>query len=93
MPSGQNLCTCTLRGPAGTRERDTDGCDNGYVHRRQHTEFLSPLIDDEMSSRENSMLVKRLKAADFSIQKTFEQFDFKFNEEALPAKILRDLAT
>lgn len=39
------------------------------------------------------MLVKRLKAADFSIQKTFEQFDFKFNEEALPAKILRDLAT
>ena len=58
-----------------------------------HLEFLSLLIDDEMNSRENSMLSKRLKAAGFGVQKTFEQFDFKFNEEALPAKTLRDLAT
>jgi len=58
-----------------------------------HLEFLSLLIDDEMNSRENSMLGKRLKAAGFGIQKTFEQFDFKFNEEALSAKTLRDLAT
>ena len=58
-----------------------------------HLEFLSLLIDDEMNSRENSMLGKRLKAAGFGVQKTFEQFDFRFNEEALPAKTLRDLAT
>ncbi|MCK4515574.1 MAG: IS21-like element helper ATPase IstB [Spirochaetaceae bacterium] len=58
-----------------------------------HLEFLSLLIDDEMNSRENSMLGKRLKAAGFGVQKTFEQFDFKFNEEALSAKTLRDLAT
>ncbi len=58
-----------------------------------HLEFLSLLIDDEMNSRENSMLGKRLKAAGFGVEKTFEQFDFRFNEEALPAKTLRDLAT
>lgn len=58
-----------------------------------HLEFLSLLIDDEMNSRENSMLGKRLKAAGFGVEKTFEQFDFKFNDEALPGKTLRDLST
>jgi DNA replication protein DnaC len=70
-----------------TRIEQARESDLGYL------EFLSLLIDDEMNSRENSMLAKRLKAADFGVQKTFEQFDFKFNEEALPAKTLRDLAT
>lgn len=58
-----------------------------------HLEFLSLLIDDEMNSRENSMFAKRLKAAGFGVEKTFEQFDFRFNAQALPAKTLRDLAT
>ena len=61
--------------------------DLGYL------EFLSLLIEDEMGSRENNMLSKRLKAAGFGVQQTFEQFDFRFNEEALPASTLRDLAT
>lgn len=69
------------------RIREARENDLGYL------EFLSLLIDDEMESRENSMLAKRLKAAGFGVQKTFEQFDFRFNEEALPAKTLRDLAT
>ena len=30
------------------------------------------------------MLSKRLKAAGFGVQKSFEDFDFRFNEEALP---------
>ena len=58
-----------------------------------YLEFLSLLIEDEMGSRENNMLSKRLKAAGFGVQQTFEQFDFRFNEEALPASTLRDLAT
>ena len=39
------------------------------------------------------MLSKRLKAAGFGVQKSFEDFDFRFNEEALPASVLRDLST
>lgn len=58
-----------------------------------HLEFLSLLITDEIGSRENSMLAKRLKSAGFGIEQTFEQFDFRFNEEALPSAVLRDLAT
>lgn len=58
-----------------------------------YLEFLSLLIDDEMHSRENNMLAKRLKAAAFGVQQTFEQFDFRFNEQSLPPATLRDLAT
>lgn len=58
-----------------------------------YLEFLSLLIEDEMQSRENNMLAKRLKAAGFGVEQTFEQFDFRFNDEALPASTLRDLAT
>ena len=39
------------------RLREARENDLGYL------EFLSLLIDDEMNSRENSMLAKRLKAA------------------------------
>jgi DNA replication protein DnaC len=58
-----------------------------------YLEFLSLLIEDEMQNRENNMLAKRLKAAAFGVQQTFEQFDFRFNEHSLPAATLRDLAT
>jgi len=58
-----------------------------------HLEFLSLLIQDELVNREDNMLSKRLKAAGFGVQKSFEDFDFRFNEEALPSSILRDLAT
>jgi DNA replication protein DnaC len=58
-----------------------------------HLEFLSLLIQDELVNREDHMLAKRLKAAGFGVEKTFEDFDFRFNEAALPAATLRDLAT
>ena len=58
-----------------------------------HLEFLSLLIQDELLNREDNMLGKRLKAAGLGVQKSFEDFDFRFNEEALPAAVLRDLAT
>ena len=37
--------------------------------------------------------VERIKQAGFGIQKTFEDFDHRFNAEALPGSTLRDLAT
>ena len=58
-----------------------------------HLEFLSLLVQDELVNREDNMLSKRLKAAGFGVQKSFEDFDYRFNEEALPASVLRDLAT
>jgi DNA replication protein DnaC len=57
-----------------------------------HLEFLSLLVQDELTNREDSMVAKRLKAAGFGVEKTFQQFDFHFNEKALPPATLRDLA-
>ncbi len=58
-----------------------------------HLEFLSLLLADELSHRDASGLAKRLKAAGFAGEKTFEGFDFRFNQEALPPAFLRDLAS
>ena len=54
-----------------------------------HLDFLSLLIQDELSSREDSMFSKRLKAAGFGVEKTFADFDYRFNEKALPPATLR----
>jgi DNA replication protein DnaC len=58
-----------------------------------HLEFLSLLVQDELTNREDSMVAKRLKAAGFGVEKTFQQFDFHFNEKVLPPATLRDLAS
>jgi DNA replication protein DnaC len=58
-----------------------------------HLEFLSLLVQDEILSREANNLRKRLKAAGFGLEKTFEGFDFRFNDDALPSSTLRDLAS
>jgi DNA replication protein DnaC len=58
-----------------------------------HLEFLSLLVQDELSSREDSMFSKRLKAAGFGVEKTFADFDYRFNEKALPPATVRELAT
>jgi DNA replication protein DnaC len=56
-------------------------------------EFISLLIQDELCQRENNNLKKLLKTAKFGIEKTFESFDFKFNEKVIsPAKV-REFAT
>jgi len=58
-----------------------------------HLEFLSLLVQDELASREDSMFARRLKAAGFGVEKTFQEFDFHFNDKALPPSTLRDLAS
>jgi DNA replication protein DnaC len=58
-----------------------------------HLEFLSLLIQDELTNREDSMVALRLKAAGFGLEKTFQEFDFHFNEKALPPATVRDLAS
>jgi DNA replication protein DnaC len=58
-----------------------------------YLEFLSLLVQDEVANRQANNLNKRLKAAGFGYEKTFEGFDFKFNQEVLPPSAVRDLAT
>ena len=45
-----------------------------------HLEFLALLIQDELCSREDSMFTKRLKAAGFGVEKSFADFDYRFND-------------
>jgi DNA replication protein DnaC len=56
-------------------------------------EFASLLIQDELCQRENNNLKKRLKTARFGIEKTFEGFDFRFNEAVIPSVKVREFAT
>ena len=62
-------------------------------NRLGYLEFLSLLIGDELINREANNFHKRVKTAGFGLIKTFEGFDFHFNEEALPSALIRDLAT
>jgi len=64
----------------------TEG-DFGYL------EFFQLLVQDEIANRETNNLAKRVKMANLSNRCTFENFDFRFNGQALPAQTLRDLAT
>jgi DNA replication protein DnaC len=59
----------------------------GYI------EFLSLLIQDEMEQRNINRFRKSIKAAKFGSERTFEQFDFRFNEAAIAGTVLRDLST
>ena len=59
----------------------------GYI------DFLSLVIQDEIEQRENNNLEKRIRAARFGIEKTFEGFDFRFNDSAIPSSLIRELAT
>lgn len=58
-----------------------------------HLEFLSLLFQDELLNRDGNNFQKRIKAAGFGVIKTFEGFNFNFNEEALSSSLIRDLAT
>lgn len=56
-------------------------------------EFFSLLVQDELLSRESNNFEKRIQAAGFGIQKTFEEYDYRFNSDIFPPQMLRDLAT
>jgi DNA replication protein DnaC len=62
-------------------------------HHLGYVEFFSLLVQDEIVSRDNHNLEKRIRAAGFGTENTFEGFDYRFNEEAIPSSIIRDLTT
>jgi DNA replication protein DnaC len=57
-----------------------------------YLEFLERLVDDELSTRENKGLDKRLRAARFPVLKTLEEFDFNF-QPSLDAMRIKALAS
>jgi DNA replication protein DnaC len=69
------------------REREARELNLGYI------EFLSLLIQDEIASREENILQKRMQTGSLNPCFTFESFDFRFNNEALSSQTIRDLAT
>lgn len=64
-----------------------------HEHNLGYVEFLSLLIQDELISRDSNNFEKRIKAAGFGIEKTFEGYDYNFNSDIFPGSMIRDLAT
>ena len=78
-----------LRGLADSldiRLREAEENHLGYL------EFLYLVLQDEMEHRDQNGFRKRIIAAHLGGEKTFEDFDFRFNEHAIPAATIRDLA-
>src|SRR5260370_33485052 len=78
-----------LSGLAGTVSlRLQEAAANGL----SHEEFLEILLQAELNVRQERMLRRRTKAADFHRLKTLEDFDWRFNPN-IPRKQIYDLAT
>jgi DNA replication protein DnaC len=60
-------------------------------NRLSHGEFLELILQDEMNIRNQRMLERRNKSADFRDTRTLEDFDFTFNP-AIKRKQIYDLA-
>lgn len=60
-------------------------------NRLSHSEFLELILQDEMNIRNQRILQRRNKAADFRDTRTLEDFDFSFNP-AIKRKQIYDLA-
>jgi DNA replication protein DnaC len=67
---------------------------NAESIRQKHSflDFLEALVDGELTARENKGLMKRIKAAQFPVTKTLEEFDFDFQPK-LDVKLVKTLAT
>lgn len=86
----QNLRSLRMPGildNLNTRLAQAQASDIGYL------EFLSLLLQDERSQRDNNQVRKLLRQASFGVEKTLEGFDFRFNPTAFPQSQIRDLAT
>ena len=61
-------------------------------HSLTHAEFLELILQDEVTIREDRLLARRVRAADFREPKTLEDFDWQFNT-SIKRKQVYDLAT
>jgi DNA replication protein DnaC len=61
------------------------------ANRLSHAEFLELIFQDELAVRQERLLTRRTKSADFRHLKTLEDFDWHFNP-AIERKVIFDLA-
>lgn len=61
-------------------------------HELTYDQFLSNLLEDELSRRKERLLNRRLKAASFPFLRTLDDFDFSFNGSLNKAQV-RQLAS
>jgi DNA replication protein DnaC len=61
------------------------------ANRLAHAEFLELVLQDELNIRQERLLARRTKTADFHHLKTLEDFDWRFNPQ-IPRKLIFDLA-
>jgi len=61
-------------------------------HGLSHAEFLELILQDELAVREERLIQRRIKSADFRELKTIDQFDFAFNS-SINKKEIYELAT
>lgn len=57
-----------------------------------HLDFLRNLVEDELTIRKDRLLNRRLKQAQFSFLKTFDDFDFGFNP-SINKSLIKQLGT
>jgi len=85
----ENTCKqLRLSGLAGTLSLRLQ---EAAANRLTHSEFLEILLKDELNVRQERLLARRTKTADFHHLKTLEDFDWRFNS-AIPRKEIYDLA-
>jgi DNA replication protein DnaC len=61
-------------------------------HQLSHAEFLELVLQDELAVRNDRVLQRRLKVANFRDLKPLDQFDWSFNP-SIPKKQIHELAT
>ena len=62
------------------------------ANRLSHSDFLELIVQDELAVRQERVLKRRTKAADFRHLKTLEEFDWQFNP-TINRKQIYELAT
>jgi DNA replication protein DnaC len=62
------------------------------ANRLSHSDFLELIFQDELTVRQERVLKRRTKAADFRHLKTLEEFDWQFNP-TINRKQIYELAT
>lgn len=62
------------------------------ANRLSHSDFLELIVQDELAVRQERVLKRRTKAADFRHLKTLEEFDWQFNP-TINSKQIYELAT
>jgi DNA replication protein DnaC len=61
-------------------------------HQLNHAEFLELVLQDELATRNDRFVKRRIKTAAFRELKPLDQFDWSFNP-SIPKKLVHDLAT